>query len=378
MQQLTLFKKTLATASILLAFDVHSADAIGNVVEHQGFGAITREAEVINSELGFGIEPMDHVETFKGRMKLEFTETSELYLVENTEATITKYYYDKDKNDGELAVKFVSGTARFTTGRLGLIPKENIQVETPTATIAIRGTDFTTSVDELGRSLVILLPETECTIDGDCSPSGQIVVTNEGGQVTLTEAYQATMVSSLDTTPTQPVVLENINLTMIDNMFIVSPPKEIDEALEDEGRNGAGGSAMSILDFTELDNDYLAEDFLAEDDLEFTELDIDFLDVDFLQDLLITLEQTDLLAKSALDSEGIEGTKVGFDKDTQFNTLIDKGMGQIWFYRNVNGVVSIKIPVGSNTRLETENEGRKNLITVGDGSSIIIIIKQQG
>ena len=100
MQQLTLFKKTLATASILLAFDVHSADAIGNVVEHQGFGAITREAEVINSELGFGIEPMDHVETFKGRMKLEFTETSELYLVENTEATITKYYYDKDKNDG--------------------------------------------------------------------------------------------------------------------------------------------------------------------------------------------------------------------------------------------------------------------------------------
>lgn len=165
---------------------------------------------------------------------------------------------------------------------------------------------------------------------------------------------------------------------MIDNMFIVSPPKEIDEALEDEGQNGSGGSAMSILDFTELDNDYLAEDFLAEDDLEFTELDIDFLDVDFLQDLLITLEQTDLLAKSALDSEGIEGTKVGFDKDTQFNTLIDKGMGQIWFYRNVNGVVSIKIPVGSNTRLETENEGRKNLITVGDGSSIIIIIKQQG
>ena len=187
MQLLTSFKTTLATASILLAFDVHSADAIGNVVEHQGFGAITREAEVINSELGFGIEPMDHVETFKGRMKLEFTETSELYLVENTEATITKYYYDKDKNDGELAVKFVSGTARFTTGRLGLIPKENIQVETPTATIAIRGTDFTTSVDELGRSLVILLPETECTIDGDCSPSGQIVVTNEIGRASCRE-----------------------------------------------------------------------------------------------------------------------------------------------------------------------------------------------
>ena len=163
MQQLTLFKKTLATASILFALEVNAQD-IGSVVEHQGSGVVTRTGEKIISALNLGIEPMDHVETFRGRMKLEFTETSELYLTENTEATITKYYYDKDKNDGELAVKFVAGTARFTTGRLGLIPKENIQVTTPTATIAIRGTDFTTSVDELGRSLVILLPETECTI----------------------------------------------------------------------------------------------------------------------------------------------------------------------------------------------------------------------
>lgn len=376
MLQLTLFKKTLATASLLFAFDVSSADAIGNVVEHQGFGAVTRESEVLDSSLGFDINPMDHVETFQGRMKLEFTETSELYLVENTEATITKYYYDKDKNDGELAIKFVAGTARFTTGRLGLIPKENIQVKTPTATIAIRGTDFTTTVDELGRSLVILLPETECTIDGDCSPSGEITVTNEGGTVSLTEAYQATMVSSMDQSPTQPVVLENINLTMIDNMFIVSPPQEIDEALEDEGQNGNGSSSMSLLDFTELDNDYLAEDYLAEDDLEFTELDIDFLNVDFLQDLLITLDQVDALA--ARSENDIEGTRLGFDKDTQFNTIIDKGMGQIWFYRNVNGIISIKVPVGSNLKLETDNEGRRNNILVGDGTSVVIIIKQSG
>ena len=106
-------------------------------------------------------------------------------------------------------MKFVSGTARFATGKLGLVAKENITLTTPTATIAVRGTSFTTTVDELGRSLVVLLPETECTIDGDCSPSGAITVTNEGGVVTLTEAYQATMVSSYDQIPTQPVVLQN-------------------------------------------------------------------------------------------------------------------------------------------------------------------------
>ena len=41
-----------------------------------------------------------------------------------------------------MTMKFVSGTARFATGSLGLVPKENIMLETPTATIAIRGTDL--------------------------------------------------------------------------------------------------------------------------------------------------------------------------------------------------------------------------------------------
>ena len=58
--------------------------------------------------------------------------------------------------------------------------QQNILIQTPSATIAIRGTDFTVTVDELGRSLVILLP------DDDGLPSGEIVVATAMGQVTLT------------------------------------------------------------------------------------------------------------------------------------------------------------------------------------------------
>jgi hypothetical protein len=74
----------------------------------------------------------------------------------------------------------------------------------------------------------------------------------------------------------------------------------------------------------------------------------------------------------------IVGTVLGFDKTTQYNTIIDQGMGQIWFYREVNGIISIRIPIGSNTTIESENEGQKNLISVGDGQSVVIIIKQSG
>lgn len=380
MLSLTLSKKILATS--LLFSTVAFADDIGGIEEHKGSGGITRSGETIITELGLGVQQMDHVETANGRLLMKFLDDSVVRLTEHTEVTLTKYYYDPNKKaDANMTMKFVAGTARFSTGRLGLVPKENIVIETPTATIGIRGTDFTTSVDELGRSLVILLPESECTIDGDCSPSGEITVTNEGGVVTLTEAYQATMVSSISTIPTQPVILDNINLNMIDNMFIVSPPDEIEER-ENEGSNGTGNTDNNILDFTDLDTDYLADDYLAEDDLEFTELDIDLLDVEFLQDVLVALEKVSIFnRKSAGAGEAgeIQGTIApGFDKDTQYNTLIDQGAGQIWFYREVNGIISIKIPIGSNVTLETENEGKRNNIIVGDGQSVVIIIRQSG
>ena len=47
----------------------------------------------------------------------------------------------------------------FVTSKTGKIPKENISINTSSATIGIRGTDFTVTVDELGRTLVVLLPD---------------------------------------------------------------------------------------------------------------------------------------------------------------------------------------------------------------------------
>jgi hypothetical protein len=380
MQLLTLSKKILATSLLVSSFAF--ADNIGDITEHKGSGGITREGESFTTELGLGVQQLDAIETAKGRIKLTFLDDTVLKLVEHTEVILTEYYFDPNNTKkNTLGMKFVSGTARFATGGLGLVPKENIVITTPTATIAVRGTDFTTTVDELGRSLVILLPETECTIDGDCSPSGSITVTNEGGTVALTEAYQATMVSSFDKIPTQPVTLDNINLNMIDNMFIVSPPQEIKEVVEEESKGS--DTSTSLLDFTELDQDLLKEEW-EEEDLEYTELDMDLLDVDFLQDVLVAIEEVNILKRStqsANNSSGtadIQGTILGFDKDTQYNTIIDQGMGQIWFYREVNGIISVKIPIDSNTTLRSENEGKENLITVGDGQSIVIVIRQGG
>jgi hypothetical protein len=356
-----------------------AVSTIGNITESSGSNGVKRDGGIeISGSQDLDILFKDTLETAQGRMKVMFLDETNLSLTEHSEVTIDEYIFDPNPTKSKLAMSFVQGTARFATGRLGLVPKENIVINTPTATIGVRGTDFTTTVDELGRSLVILLPETECTIDGDCSPSGEITVTNDGGQVVLSEAYAATMVSSFDNAPMTPVVLENITILQIDNMFIVSPPPQIEEQMTEDAQSADATDA--ILDFNELDIDLLAEDWNDEEaDLEFSELDINFLDGDFLQNVLTAFISQDFLEESSSSNEiDVQGTSFGYDAKTGYNTIIDSAGGELRFYRFVNGVISIRTSMTTNITLDSENEGKKNFITNGDGQSVLVTIRQGG
>ena len=306
------------------------------------------------AELDTDIQSMDEVETINGRLKLKFVDDTQVSLTEHTYMIINEYVYDPDPSKSRMALDFVQGTARFATGGLGLVPKENIVVQTPTATIGIRGTDFTTTVDELGRSLVILLPDSGCTdtvkLEEGCRPPGSITITNDGGVQVLTEAFQAVMVSTYEQAPTNPVILADLDLNMIDNMFIVSEPDEIVEAKEEQQEQLKGDAGL--LDFDGLDANAIEADVLADttEDLEFSTLDINFLDVDFLQDLLEEIEEVSVeedKGDSGSDSEGrlaadkITGTAIGFDPETQFNTVLEDG--KLFFFRQVTNTVSVRI-----------------------------------
>lgn len=392
-QRLQLHKKTSVILTLLFFLLLPSyvvGEPIGDIFEQSGtLGSIERTTgEKLSANLNQDIVSMDSVETSNGRLKIQFVDDTQVSMTENTLIEINEYVYDPDPNKSKMALNFAQGTARFATGKLGLVPRENIAIKTPTASIGVRGTDFTTTVDELGRSLVILLPDANCTdkvkLEQGCRPSGSISVTNAGGEVLLTEAFQAVMVSTFEQSPTKPVTLNNLDVSIIDNMFIVSEPTEITEAEEQQVAEKRG---IDYLAFSDLDVDFLEENLLDDktDDvsLEFTELDIDYLDVDFLQDLLELVEEIDELSTQGLEKTGarvgvdrITGTlNPGFDPQTQFNTVIDAG-GQIWFYREVNGKISIKLPIGSSARIETEIENRTNTICVNDCSNINIYIRQ--
>jgi len=357
-----------------------NAEPIGNIIEHKGSASITREAgatlEVSDTQVP-DIVINDTAETENGRMLIEFLDKAELSLTENTKVYIDKVYYDPDPSKSKMAMRMAMGTARFASGRLGMVNKSNIDIQTPTASIAVRGTDFTTTIDELGRSLVILLP------DQYGNPSGTIEVSNLGGTIVLEEAYAATMVSTLDDPPTKQINIQNITANIIDNMFIVSPPPEVKRALEGE-YNDENNQDQGLLDVDFLEFNELEYDALEEDELEFSELDIDFLNVDFLVDLLNVID--DLVKTTAsLDDSAVsntvmgaelKGATFGLNSDSQYNIYEDNG--KIIFYRMANGKIQLAFAVDASVKINTEVDGYSGIIDLNGGNDSTVIIRQGG
>ena len=166
---------------------------------------------------------------------------------------------------------------------------------------------------------------------------------------------------------------------MISNVFIISEPREIKEVKEREGLSSENDKD-NILDVDFLEFDELEKDYFEEDELEFTELDIDYLDVDFLQDILdivIELDRKSALEKDSLNNNiALTGTVLGFDIDTQYNTILDRGLGTIKFYRNVDGIISVTLMMYQNATLRTISDQKESNIILGDGQGIIITITQ--
>jgi len=381
MQQFKSIKKIQLTIVNLILIGSVSADSIGSIVEQSGSAQLKRQQEEIVVTAAYlpEIELNDIAETANGKLKIKFLDDAQLDIKEHSEVLIDEIYYDPDPSLSRMSMKFTMGTARFASGSLGLVNKANIDIQTPTATIGIRGTDFTTTIDELGRSLIMLLP------DANGNPSGEITVTNEAGVITLNQAYQATMVQSLNTMPTKPVTIGGITPSMIDNMFIVNPPSEVKQAIEDQVQDDLnkdqGILDVDFLEYNELDKTI---DDYYEEDKEYNRIDVDFLAGEFLPDLLDVVEELvktkkvlgDKQASSTGGAAGfkLEGAQIGQNKDSQYNVFLEDG--GIIFYRDVNGIINLKFEAGAEVTLNTIVDGYEGTIRMNGGDDINIYIRQ--
>jgi len=339
--------------------------SIGDISELTGNAEVIRD-QPYGAEIDFDIKQMDDVRTTSGRVGITFLDDSIVRLTEHSKLVITEYIYDPDPSKGKMSMRFASGTTRFISSKLGKIDKRNIKLSTPTADIAIRGTDFTCTVDELGRSLIILLPD----VNG--ISSGEILVTTAAGTVTLNKPYEATTVEVWENSPSSPVILD-LTLDIIDNMLIVTPPEE--QKLSTESSTTAVADSGAILDVDYLEFNELETDYLEEDDLEFSELDINYLDVNFFEDLLAIIEEIDTLKSDNLAvGSVVAGTSIGQDLETQIITILQGEA--ISFQRKVTQNAQLTVDASQGYTIILIQDGKYQQIVVNGGGSSTITITQ--
>jgi hypothetical protein len=201
---------------------------IGSVFELSGTAVIKRGKETIAIAKGTVVATNDKVETKNGVVNIKFKDNTTVKVTENSALVIDDFVYDpKNAAGGKLSLKAAAGTVRYVSGNIAHNNPNSVKINTPTASIAVRGTDFVMAVDETGKSMVMLMPtcelEQNVNLKGLSCGSGKIDVDSGSTIIRLDKPYQATIVETASTPPSPPVIV-NLSNTPIGNNLIIRPP----------------------------------------------------------------------------------------------------------------------------------------------------------
>jgi len=345
--------KLLVLLSLINLIATSAIAEIGKITEYTGNGTVERSSQGIDAAVSLPIEMNDLIQTAKGAIGITFDDETMVKVSEHSELTIDDFVYDPNTSAGSLGLKVALGTVKYASGNIAHNNPDSVDIETPSATIAVRGTAFTMTVDELGKSIVVLVPNIDGTV-------GSIVVSNDMGYIILNRAFEATQVNSRRDAPTKSVIL-NIDESNINNYMIISPPKEVKEKIVQQSKSS------NILDQNELDEDMFKTEELNKDQLQFNELNINMLDMVFFDNPL----------DDPLTDQNPDGVVAGQNPLTNVITLLSDPTAQV--VRLANGAsFDVKFEIETGINMNTlQGQAAINISTLNGQSSNSIRLIQQ-
>lgn len=129
-----------------------AASEIGAVFQRAYLGAAGIRAGGLREALYFGtaVYAEETVVTGTGASTaLRFADGSKLQIGANSTVVLDRFVYDPDAGIADAAIGFAKGIFRFVSGDM---PEDRLRLETPSATLVIRGTKFILAVDDAGRT----------------------------------------------------------------------------------------------------------------------------------------------------------------------------------------------------------------------------------
>ena len=181
-------------------------------------------------------------------------------MAESGSMVLDEMVYDPATQEGSLSMSVVEGVFTFVSGQVAKTDPDAMTLDTPVATIGIRGTQV--GIDLTGDEMTVVLME---EADGFV---GEVVVTNEGGVQILNTAFQGTSVASATDAPSESFTVDKSQLLNTFGGALNNLPK-IGNA------NTYGTDEKSVEELVEealteeaLTEEELTEEELAEEELE--------------------------------------------------------------------------------------------------------------
>ena len=169
-------RRTLATlvAAACGSVPAYAATSTNAGQVDYAFGDVTatdRDGHRRKMAKGAKIKVGDTIETHAGRAWLRFRDGGYMSLQPGTEFRVDDYRFEGEEDGNEKSFfSLIKGGMRAITGLIGKTNQRSYRVNTPVATIGIRGTEY---LAQLGDSLTVSCGEGVC------------VVTNDAGEVVL-------------------------------------------------------------------------------------------------------------------------------------------------------------------------------------------------
>ena len=189
---------TLSAAALLTASTAPAyAQRVVGTVDEVRVWAFGRDPGVRNWKDLFAHQSLRQYQGVRtvpdGAARLLFIDDTELRLGSDAEVTIDEYVFSAPQSLEGMSVNFSKGVMRVITGSMS---KPAIKIETPTATIGVRGTDFVTFVLANLTTLVYVLAGTVVVTPKAGGPAVELSAGESG-----TIAEGATQVDTADVPP---------------------------------------------------------------------------------------------------------------------------------------------------------------------------------
>ena len=141
----TLIAITLASAGI----SASAGEAVGKIKKLTGTVTIERAGKAVSAAPGMVVEVKDVIRTSaSSSVGLTTHDNALVSLGPNSVLTLNQYAFNSTTHEGKMDAALSKGSLSMASGKLTKQSPESVKITTPTAVLAVRGTEFFAEVED--------------------------------------------------------------------------------------------------------------------------------------------------------------------------------------------------------------------------------------